>query len=79
MTRCCCCNKNLNDEESTRKDSHGQYKDMCTKCDKLIDDVHMASDEDDVMPIMEDNYDHEDILNMSLDDLQSLDYNDDKG
>ena len=31
--RCCCCNKNLNDFESTRKNAEtGEYLDMCNKC-----------------------------------------------
>ena len=76
--RCQACNKNLTDAESTRKDTHGQYKDMCTKCDNLIDDVQMTAREDDVMPIMEDNDEHDDLLELSLEDIQSLDYSDDK-
>jgi NAD-dependent SIR2 family protein deacetylase len=32
MTRCVSCNKNLNDYESTRKDLHNVYLDMCNKC-----------------------------------------------
>lgn len=32
--RCCSCNRNLNDFESTRKDSHGGYPDLCNKCIK---------------------------------------------
>lgn len=30
--RCIACDKNLNDFESTRKDLHGEYLDMCNEC-----------------------------------------------
>jgi hypothetical protein len=30
--RCLACNKNLNDFESTRKDSEGHYLDLCNHC-----------------------------------------------
>lgn len=30
--RCYCCNKNLNDYESTLKDTSGKYLDTCNKC-----------------------------------------------
>ena len=30
--RCYACNKNLNDFESTRKDSEGNYLDLCNHC-----------------------------------------------
>lgn len=31
--RCCCCNRNLNDYESTLKSEvSGDYLDMCTRC-----------------------------------------------
>jgi len=30
--RCKCCNKNLSDFESTRKDDLGEYFDMCNHC-----------------------------------------------
>jgi hypothetical protein len=37
--RCCCCNKNLSDYESTRKSkSTGEYLDMCNKCYGTIED-----------------------------------------
>ena len=30
--RCVACNKNLNDFESTRKDSEGKFLDLCNHC-----------------------------------------------
>jgi hypothetical protein len=37
--RCICCDKNLNDFESTRKSvSTGEYLDMCNKCYSTISD-----------------------------------------
>lgn len=30
--RCTCCNRNLNDYESTLKDGSGNYLDTCNKC-----------------------------------------------
>jgi hypothetical protein len=49
---------------------------MCTHCDSLIDDIALQGDEDDVLPIEEDNEDHGDILDLSIEDLESLDYQD---
>ena len=38
--RCIACDKNLNDFESTRKDLHGKYLDMCNQCyGEIKDDV----------------------------------------
>ena len=38
--RCIACDKNLNDFESTRKDLHGGYLDMCNQCyGEIKDDV----------------------------------------
>jgi NAD-dependent SIR2 family protein deacetylase len=38
--RCIACDKNLNDFESTRKDLHGKYIDMCNACySEIKDDV----------------------------------------
>lgn len=44
--RCRACNCNLNDFESTRKDEHGEYIDMCTSCydDTVDDDLYEDSD-----------------------------------
>jgi hypothetical protein len=37
--RCQCCDKNLNDFESTRKSvSTGEYLDMCNKCYSTVSD-----------------------------------------
>ncbi len=36
--RCCCCDKNLNDFESTRKHAEtGEYLDICNKCIAFTD------------------------------------------
>ena len=32
MARCCACNTLLNDSESTRKDIHGDYVELCNGC-----------------------------------------------
>lgn len=37
--RCVCCDRNLNDYESTRKSrTTGEYLDMCNKCFGLVED-----------------------------------------
>lgn len=47
MTRCVACDKNLNDFESTRKDTHGVYLDMCNRCyNEIKDDVLAVERED---------------------------------
>lgn len=71
--RCLCCNKNLNDFESTRKYSDGTYVDMCNKC--YTPAAADFQEEDDVAPIMEDNDDHSDDLFDN--DPSDLDYHDD--
>lgn len=30
--KCNCCDKILSDYEATRKDTHGEYLDLCTQC-----------------------------------------------
>lgn len=32
MSRCSACNCMLNDQESTRKDIHGEYVELCNEC-----------------------------------------------
>ena len=45
--RCIACDKNLNDFESTRKDLHGKYIDMCNSCyGEIKDDVLSIERED---------------------------------
>lgn len=45
--RCIACDKNLNDFESTRKDLHGNYLDMCNQCyGEIKDDVLSIERED---------------------------------
>lgn len=47
MTRCVACDKNLNDYESTRKDLHGHYLDMCNACYTPVrDDIPTITRED---------------------------------
>ena len=53
MTRCVACNKNLNDYESTRKDTHGVYLDMCNGCYGFIKDEVLAVERDDLSPTEE--------------------------
>lgn len=46
--RCIACDKNLNDFESTRKDLHGNYIDMCNECYGDIKDVVLAIEREDL-------------------------------
>lgn len=69
--RCYCCNKALNDYESTNKDLYGQYLDTCNKCLKglqiptlgrpdLEPDGEAPDGDDDLIPYEEeidDDYD----------------------
>lgn len=51
--RCCCCNNNLNDYESTLKSvTTGDYLDMCKKClrDLNIKVMPNKNDPDEVSP-----------------------------
>jgi NAD-dependent SIR2 family protein deacetylase len=50
MTRCVACNKNLNDYESTRKDTYGGYLDMCNKCYGEIKEDVLSVERDDLSP-----------------------------
>ena len=60
--RCLSCNKNLNDFESTRKNIHGGYIDMCSSCFSTIEsdfpnnpfDDPMTGDEEDWNELEED-------------------------
>lgn len=54
--RCCCCNSNLSDYESTLKSATtGEYLDMCKKCLKDLDIPTMKNTIDpDVPPPEED-------------------------
>ena len=53
--RCQCCNRNLSDFESTRKDKVTKaYLDLCTKCHKEIKDEKAEDfDDDDIEDLME--------------------------
>lgn len=51
--RCYCCNRVLNDFESTRKDTHGNYLDICNKCFRDVEDVIPTVDRDDLNPFEE--------------------------
>ena len=53
MTRCVACNKNLNDYESTRKDLHGGYVDLCNGCYKPISDDLPTITREDLSPTQE--------------------------
>lgn len=46
--RCIACDKNLNDFESTRKDLHGNYLDMCNECYGHIKDDVLSIERDDL-------------------------------
>lgn len=53
MTRCVACNKNLNDFESTRKDLHGKYIDMCNSCYRSIRSEVPTVEREDLSPTKE--------------------------
>jgi hypothetical protein len=53
MTRCVACDKNLNDYESTRKDTYGNYLDMCNSCLSTIKDDVLVIDRPDLNPTEE--------------------------
>lgn len=46
---CRCCDIELNDYESTRKDLNGRYIDMCTPCFMTIKDDLTVIERDDLM------------------------------
>ncbi len=46
--RCIACDKNLNDFESTRKDLHGNYLDMCNECYSYIKEDVLSVERDDL-------------------------------
>ena len=55
--RCQCCDKNLNDYESTRKSvSSGEYLDMCNKCYSSISDDLLSVERYDLYDGNEDDY-----------------------
>ena len=53
MTRCVACDKNLNDYESTRKDLHGNYVDLCNSCYRPIRDDLPTITREDLSPTQE--------------------------
>ena len=46
---CICCDTNLNDYESTRKDLNGLYIDMCTPCYMTIKDDLIVIEREDLL------------------------------
>jgi len=53
MTRCVACDKNLNDFESTRKDLHGNYIDICNSCYRPIKNDVPTVEREDLSPTEE--------------------------
>jgi hypothetical protein len=53
MTRCVACDKNLNDYESTRKDLHGKYVDLCNSCYRPIQNDLPTIAREDLSPTQE--------------------------
>jgi len=47
--RCIACDVELNDYESTRKDLHGNYIDMCNYCYSIIKDDLLSTDREDLL------------------------------
>jgi hypothetical protein len=47
--RCVACDKELNDYESTRKDLHGEYIDMCNHCYGTIKEDLLSTDRPDLL------------------------------
>jgi hypothetical protein len=67
--RCIACDKNLNDFESTRKDLHGNYIDMCNGCYGEIKDDVLSIERQDLSTT-------EEIIEEVADDLtDTVDYN----
>lgn len=67
--KCCACNKSLSDFESTRKDSHGGYIDLCNHCYGTVADSFVGVVENDLlMPVIEDNDDLSDVPGDLTDD-----------
>lgn len=55
--RCQCCDKNLNDFESTRKHATtGEYLDMCNKCYSTVSDDLLSVERYDLYDGNEDDY-----------------------
>jgi len=54
--RCTCCNKILNNQESTRRFASGTFVDMCNKCLSTIEDSVDVVDTDVQDDYKEDNY-----------------------
>lgn len=66
--RCDCCNRNLNDYESTLKDTHGNYLNTCNKC---LDGLNIETvGRQDLNPFDEQS-------DEDFDHLVELDYDDD--
>lgn len=51
--RCVACDVELSDYESTRKDLHGNYIDMCNKCYGTIKDDLLTVDREDLLTVEE--------------------------
>ena len=61
--RCYCCDKNLNDFESTRKSaSTGEFLDMCNKCYSTIKDELYAEERYDLFDGNEDDLEDDTFL-----------------
>jgi hypothetical protein len=58
--RCYCCDKNLNDFESTRKHATtGEYLDMCNKCYSTVSDDLLSVERYDLYDGNEDDYEED--------------------
>jgi hypothetical protein len=58
--RCQCCDKNLNDFESTRKHATtGEYLDMCNKCYSTVSDDLLSVERYDLYDGNEDDYEED--------------------
>lgn len=69
MTRCAACDKALSDFESSRKDSNGSYLDLCNVCyGTIADDMTGVTDNDLLMPVIEDDDDFDDVHYRFTDD-----------
>ena len=61
--RCSCCNSALSDYEAARKDSHGDYLDLCTACYYPIRKEVELSNNFDLSIIDDENIEESEVLN----------------
>lgn len=67
--RCCSCDSNLSDLESSRKDSSGHYIDLCNHCfNTVADDFIGVKETDDLGQVIDDTEDIDEFPEGLVDD-----------